>query len=62
MLVGLTSRQWNSLKLALDIESSLAKLEKITSADFKNEGQRYLHRESIAQIIEKLCPLRTWGN
>lgn len=54
MLVGLTSRQWNSLKLALEIESSLGELEKIASADFQNEGQRYLHRESIAQIIENV--------
>ena len=61
MLVGLTSRQWNSLKLALDIEGSLAELEKITSADFKNEGQRYLHRESIAQIIEKVVSSKKLG-
>lgn len=54
MLVGLTSRQWNSLKLALEIEGSLGELEKIASADFQNEGQRYLHRESIAQIIENV--------
>lgn len=54
MLVGLTSRQWDSLKLALEIASSLGELEKIASADFQNEGQRYLHRESIAQIIENV--------
>jgi 2-methylfumaryl-CoA isomerase len=53
MLVGLTSRQWNSLKLALDIETSVGELEKITSANFQDEGQRYSHRESIAQIIDK---------
>lgn len=53
MLVGLTSRQWNSLKLALDVEDPLKELETIASADFQNEGQRYLHREAIAQIIAK---------
>jgi 2-methylfumaryl-CoA isomerase len=59
MLVGLTSRQWNSLKIALGIESSLKELEKTVSADFQDEGQRYLHRESIALIIEKTVASKT---
>ena len=53
MLVGLTLRQWNSLKSALEIENSLKELENIMRADFQDEGQRYIHRESIAQIIGK---------
>ena len=59
MLVGLTSRQWNSLKIALGIESSLKELEKTVSADFQDEGHRYLHRESIALIIEKMVASKT---
>ena len=59
MLVGLTSRQWNSLKIALGIESSLAELEKDLSADFQDEGQRYLHRESIALIMERVIAAKT---
>ena len=59
MLVGLTSRQWNSLKIALGIESSLKELEKTVSADFQDEGQRYLYRESIARIIEKTVASKT---
>lgn len=59
MLVGLTSRQWNSLKIALGIESSLKELEKTVSADFQDEGHRYLHRESIALIIEKTVASKT---
>ena len=59
MLVGLTSRQWNSLKVALDIESSLKELEKDLSADFQDEGQRYMHRYSIALIIEKIVASKT---
>ncbi|MEI7476914.1 MAG: CoA transferase, partial [Actinomycetes bacterium] len=53
------SRQWNSLKVALDIESSLKELEKDLSADFQDEGQRYMHRYSIALIIEKIVASKT---
>jgi 2-methylfumaryl-CoA isomerase len=53
MLVGLTTRQWSSLKLALNIEDTLIELQKSLSADFEDEGQRYVHRESIALVIEK---------
>ena len=54
MLIGLTSRQWNSLTTALNIESSLKELEKDLAADFQDEGQRYVHRESIALIMERV--------
>ncbi|MEX2489957.1 MAG: CoA transferase [Pseudomonadales bacterium] len=52
MIVGLTPRQWQSIKQAVDIEGDIEALEKSLGVDLDHEGQRYLAREKIATMIE----------
>lgn len=52
MIVGLTPRQWQSIKEAVGIESQVRELETTLGVDLDQEGQRYLARERIAAMIE----------
>lgn len=54
MLVGLTHRQWESIKSALNLGAALRALEMRETVNFDDESQRYIFRREIAGIIEPI--------
>lgn len=52
MIVGLTPGQWRGIKESMNIGQDIAALEARLGIDLDLEGQRYLAREAIAQLIE----------
>ncbi|WP_018178827.1 CoA transferase [Jongsikchunia kroppenstedtii] len=56
MVVALTPRQWAALGTATGNTEVFAALEKSLDADFRDEAERYRHREVIAAV------LRPWFN
>lgn len=60
MIVGLTPRQWQSIKEAVGIESAINELETSLNVDLDQEGQRYLARERIAAMIEPWFAKRSY--
>lgn len=51
MLVGLTSRQWNSIVEIFEIAEPVVALAKETGLDLTKEGDRYKAKEGITQIL-----------
>jgi 2-methylfumaryl-CoA isomerase len=54
MVVGLTPRQWASLKNALSIHDGLKEIEDKHGANFDYESDRYRLRREIAEIIKPI--------
>ena len=54
MLVGLTDKQWNNLKKALNVEDQLAVIENQLNTNLNLEGERYKYRYQIADIVSKV--------
>ena len=52
MIVGLTPRQWQGIKVSMNIEQAIADLETRLGVDLDREGERYRAREAIAQLVE----------
>ncbi len=52
MLVGLTYRQWQGIVRATGIEAQLPPLEARLQLDFKKEGDRFLAKEALAELIQ----------
>jgi len=52
MIVAITPRQWSGLVQALAIGAAVTALEKTTGVSFAIEGARYIHRETLFQIVE----------
>lgn len=52
MIVGLTPRQWQGIVRSMAIEDEVSSLEQELGADLKKEGDRFLHRERIARLVE----------
>ncbi len=52
MIVGLTPRQWKGILGAMDIGAQIQKLELECGSDLSLEGERYLNRHAIAELIE----------
>lgn len=51
MVVALTGRQWSALCRATGTEAVLDAIAAAVGADFAEESQRYLHRETIAAVM-----------
>ena len=51
MVVGLTGRQWSALVETTGIAAGLAGIERQRGLDFAREGDRYLARDAIADLI-----------
>ena len=54
MLVGLTSRQWKSLVEVFGVAESVAMLERLLKLDLSEEGNRFVARESITNLLQPL--------
>jgi 2-methylfumaryl-CoA isomerase len=52
MVLALTARQWASLGEATGLASEFVALEARASADFRNESDRWSHRESLFALLE----------
>jgi len=51
MIVALTARQWDSLLELTGTARAVAALEPALDADFRTEGDRYLHRHVLAALM-----------
>lgn len=52
MIVGLTPRQWQGLVKAMQLEEAVAALAQRLSADLRQEGERFRHRQALAGLME----------
>lgn len=52
MVVGLTESQWNALRAATGTGEALDALGRRLGLDFSREGDRFLGREAIAELLE----------
>ena len=53
MLVGLTLRQWGSIVKATGIEAHLPALEQQMKLDFSKEGDRFLAKEPLSDLVQQ---------
>jgi 2-methylfumaryl-CoA isomerase len=51
MVVALTPRQWQALCDATGVTAVIAALQDVLGADFADEANRYVHRETIAAVM-----------
>lgn len=51
MVVALTPRQWRALCHATGTDKVIAAIEEAVGADFTDEADRYVHRETIAAVM-----------
>lgn len=58
MVVAITSRQWAGLLESLDIGEAVAALETRTGATFRDEGQRFLHRAELNEVVASAIAAR----
>jgi 2-methylfumaryl-CoA isomerase len=61
MVVGLTGRQWRSLKTATGIETAVAELASESGVDLDGEGGRYAARDRLAALLEPWFAERTFA-
>lgn len=59
MVVALTGRQWDALPKITGTEAVFSALEAALGADFRDEGERYIHRETITAILRPWFLART---
>ncbi len=59
MIVAITGRQWRALVKALAMEAPIRELEQALGADLADEGQRYAHREKLAELMAPWFRQRT---
>mgnify|MGYP003976226617 CR=1 FL=1 len=52
MIVGLTPRQWQGIVRAMGLEDAIASLQQELGADLSGEGDRFLNRQRIAELVE----------
>ncbi|MEM6583829.1 MAG: CoA transferase [Pseudomonadota bacterium] len=52
MLVGLTPKQWRGLCQATGLETEFEQLSQSRNLDFTREGDRYLARREIAELVQ----------
>jgi 2-methylfumaryl-CoA isomerase len=55
MIAAISAGQWEALVRACGVESHMAALETRLGLAFRNEGDRYAARESIAAVIAQWC-------
>lgn len=54
MVVGLTSKQWNGLIRALELEAEIHQLADSLSANFRYEADRFRARDEISNLFERV--------
>ena len=59
MIVAITLKQWRALVGAVGLAAELAALEESHGLDFEREGDRFLARYDIADLVERWCGART---
>lgn len=60
MIVALTLKQWQSLKIATNLEKELTALEVQEETDLDDEANRYRYRKEICNIIESWIEARDY--
>lgn len=55
MIVGLTRKQWRALCKSTGLQSAMDTLATELGLDFEREGDRFLGRQSIAELIAAWC-------
>nr|WP_268884162.1 CoA transferase [Agrobacterium leguminum] len=61
MVAAISSRQWASLVDACQAHTRLEQVERECQANFAREEDRFLHRESIAAVIEDWCKAKAYS-
>ncbi|HEY7489003.1 MAG TPA: CoA transferase [Streptosporangiaceae bacterium] len=61
MVVTMTARHFADLAALTGLTDVFAELERLLKADFRDDGDRYRHREAIAALIEPWFAERTLG-
>jgi len=61
MIVALTLKQWTALCRALDLETVVADLERVSGLDLSLEGNRFRMREQIAALVSTRIRERPLG-
>jgi 2-methylfumaryl-CoA isomerase len=58
IVVALTNRQWDMLKLATDTRAAFEALAARLGADLSREGERFSHRHAITAVLEPFFAAR----
>jgi 2-methylfumaryl-CoA isomerase len=61
MVMALTVRQWRSLGEAAGLSGEFSRLESRVGADFRREGDRWQHRESLFELLGPWIAQRSLG-
>lgn len=59
MIAAMTTRQWRAIVEATESAEKLDALEKSNGADLATDGDRFAHREAIAEVLEPWFAERT---
>jgi len=59
MVIGLTRRQWDVLQIATDTKPQMEALAARLGVRLENEGNRYIHRAQITEILKPWFAART---
>ncbi|MBN9409266.1 MAG: CoA transferase [Burkholderiales bacterium] len=62
MVVGLTGKQWRALCDALEIGDEVARIGAGLELDLRQEGNRFLAREPLAQLVGQRIGARSFGD
>jgi|TARA_B100002003_G_scaffold237320_1_gene254273 2-methylfumaryl-CoA isomerase len=62
MIVGLTPRQWQGIKESMELTKSVAELEVRLGVDLELEGERFLARHEIAELVEPWFKKRNYDH
>jgi len=52
MIVGVSANQWRSILVATELEEAITDLSHTMGLDFNREGDRYIGREAICELLE----------
>ena len=61
MIIGLTQRQWRGLLKVTETSHLIESLERRLGIDLADEGQRYIHRDKITEILKPWFAVRSVG-
>src|SRR4029077_21100457 len=61
MVLALTPRQWAGLGAATGLAGEFAALESRSGADFDKEGDRWLHRDALCDLLDSWIAQRDLG-
>jgi 2-methylfumaryl-CoA isomerase len=61
MVIGLTGRQWHGLMAVTDTKAQLDALAARSGVDLDDEGNRYIHRAAITEILKPWFAARPSG-